>query len=147
MVLSDTLFRWFYSSAGFPSHVHLANISGGTDIAGCFALDNTITPVYVGGCQGPSLGVKVEVWDSTVEGGVTEQGKVAKGRKVSGEGEPGELVATKPFVNMPCMFWPEGEEGRKKYRGAYFERYVFSSSRDEFRSRVFDCSADDADDG
>jgi len=122
MVLSDTLFRWFYSSAGFPSHVHLANISGGTDIAGCFALDNTITPVYVGGCQGLSLGVKVEVWDSTVEGGVDGQGKVAKGRKVEEEGESGELVAVKPFVNMPCMFWPPGEKGRKKYRSAYFER-------------------------
>lgn len=36
MVLSDQLFEWFYD-VGFPKHVHLANISGGTDIAGCFA--------------------------------------------------------------------------------------------------------------
>ncbi len=31
MVLSDSLFEWFYD-VGFPSHVQLANISGGTDI-------------------------------------------------------------------------------------------------------------------
>jgi len=31
MVLSDQLFEWFYD-VGFPSHVHLANISGGTDL-------------------------------------------------------------------------------------------------------------------
>lgn len=35
MVLSDQLFEWFYD-VGFPKHVHLANISGGTDLAGCF---------------------------------------------------------------------------------------------------------------
>lgn len=31
MVLSDQLFEWFYDK-GFPKNVHLANISGGTDI-------------------------------------------------------------------------------------------------------------------
>lgn len=31
MVLSDQLFEWFYD-VGFPKHVHLANISGGTDL-------------------------------------------------------------------------------------------------------------------
>lgn len=118
MVLSESLFRWFYSSSGFPSHVHLGNISGGTDIAGCFAIDNTLTPVYLGGCQGPSLGVKVAIYDGTVEGG---DGKTVKGRSVR-DGEPGELVAEVAFVNMPVMFWPPGEEGRRKYRSAYFER-------------------------
>lgn len=34
MVLSDQLFEWFYDGA-FPSHVRLANMSGGTDIV-CF---------------------------------------------------------------------------------------------------------------
>ena len=31
MVLSDQLFEWFYD-VGFPKNVHLANISGGTDL-------------------------------------------------------------------------------------------------------------------
>lgn len=123
MVLSESLFRWFYSSSGFPSTVHLGNISGGTDIAGAFAIDNSLTPVYLGGCQGPSLGLKVSVYDGTVEGGVSADGKVVKGRKAK-DGEPGELVAELAFVNMPVMFWPPGEEGRKKYRSAYFEKYV-----------------------
>ncbi|KAJ3574006.1 hypothetical protein NPX13_g4506 [Xylaria arbuscula] len=50
MVLSNQLFEWFYDQ-GFPQHVHLNNISGGTDIAGCFAQGNPLTPVYVGGTQ------------------------------------------------------------------------------------------------
>lgn len=35
MVLPDQLFEWFYD-VGFPKEVHLANISGGTDIVSCF---------------------------------------------------------------------------------------------------------------
>ena len=31
MVLSDQLFEWFYD-VGFPKHVHLGNLSGGTDL-------------------------------------------------------------------------------------------------------------------
>ena len=36
MVLSDQLFEWFYDF-GFPKHVQLANISGGTDIVSPFS--------------------------------------------------------------------------------------------------------------
>ena len=86
MVLSDALFEWFYDT-GFPSHVQLANISGGTDLAACFGMENPLTPLYVGGCQGPSLGTKVEVYDSTIEGG-----RGVKGKPVE-DGIPGELVA------------------------------------------------------
>ncbi|KAF2841360.1 acetoacetyl-CoA synthase [Patellaria atrata CBS 101060] len=86
MVLSDALFEWFYDT-GFPKHVQLANISGGTDIAGCFGMENPLEPVYVGGTMGPSLGIKVEVYDQMIEGG-----KGVKGRAVE-DGVPGELVA------------------------------------------------------
>lgn len=37
MVLSDQLFEWFYD-VGFPKHVHLANISGGTDLVSLIIL-------------------------------------------------------------------------------------------------------------
>lgn len=50
-------------------------------------MENPLTPLYVGGCQGPSLGTKVEVYDSEMEGG-----KGVKGRPVE-PGVPGELVA------------------------------------------------------
>ena len=114
MVLSDDLFEWFYDVA-FPARTQLANISGGTDIAGSFGTDNPLLPVYVGGCQGLSLGTAVEVFDQLIEGG-----KGVPGRPVP-EGVPGELVATKAFPNMPVKFW--GDEGGKKYFGAYFERF------------------------
>lgn len=34
MVLPEQTFEWFYDK-GFPARVHLANISGGTDIVSC----------------------------------------------------------------------------------------------------------------
>jgi acetoacetyl-CoA synthetase len=84
MVLSDALFEWFYD-VGFPPTAQLANISGGTDIAGCFALGNPLTPLYSGGCQGPCLGTPIAVYDQTEGNGVL-------GNPVE-DGVPGELVA------------------------------------------------------
>ncbi|KAI2633843.1 acetoacetate-CoA ligase [Xylaria nigripes] len=116
MVLSNQLFEWFYDK-GFPSIVHLFNISGGTDIAGCFAMGNPLTPVYVGGTQGPSLGVEVQIYDSLLPTG--------PGKPVP-DGTPGELVAVKSFPNVPVYLW--GDKGAAgapgtKYHSAYFARY------------------------
>ncbi|KAJ6016847.1 acetoacetyl-CoA synthase [Penicillium sp. IBT 35674x] len=113
MVLSDSLFEWFYDE-GFPGHTLLANISGGTDIAASFALENPISPLFVGGCQGPSLGVAIAAFQQV------EDGSLAKGVETTA-GEPGELVATKPFPSMPVKFW--GDESGKKYFSAYFAKY------------------------
>jgi len=120
MVLSDQLFNWFYSEHGFPKHIQLANMSGGTDIAGCFCLENPLTPVYVGGCQGPSLGTPVAVYDSLIEGGWGVKGKEVE------FGIPGELVATAAFPNMPVFFWGDNHSQipcGSKYFSAYFEQY------------------------
>ncbi|KAH8805976.1 acetoacetyl-CoA synthetase-like protein [Xylogone sp. PMI_703] len=114
MVLPDHLFEWFYDVA-FPSKVHLCNISGGTDLAGCFGIENPLTPVYVGGTQGPSLGVPIAVYDSLIEGG-----RGVKGVPVD-HGTPGELVATAAFPNMPVFFW--NDKGGERYFSAYFEKY------------------------
>ncbi|MDQ0314661.1 acetoacetate--CoA ligase [Amorphus orientalis] len=86
--------------------IHLASISGGTDIVGCFVLGIPIAPVYKGEIQGPGLGLDVQVW--------SEDGHPIREEK-------GELVCAKPFPTMPVMFWndPEGA----KYRAAYFERF------------------------
>lgn len=86
--------------------VHLASISGGTDIISCFALGNPMLPVWRGELQCRGLGMAVEVWDEN-------------GRAVSGQS--GELVCTRPFPSMPIAFWddPDGS----KYRAAYFERF------------------------
>jgi acetoacetyl-CoA synthetase len=42
MVLSESQFEWFYGDTGFPLNVHLRNISGGTDLAGCFGIENPL---------------------------------------------------------------------------------------------------------
>ena len=84
--------------------VHLASISGGTDLISCFALGNPMLPVWRGELQSLGLGMAVDVWDDA-------------GRPV--RGVPGELVCTRPFPSMPVAFWndPDGA----KYRAAYFE--------------------------
>jgi acetoacetyl-CoA synthetase len=86
--------------------VHLASISGGTDIIGLFAGGNPIGPVWAGELQARTLGMQVDVFDET-------------GRSV--RGQKGELVCTAPFPSMPVAFWndPDG----RKYRAAYFEKY------------------------
>ncbi|KAH9901932.1 acetoacetate-CoA ligase [Xylariomycetidae sp. FL2044] len=125
MVLSDQLFEWFYDR-GFPSRVHLANISGGTDIAGCFAIGNALSPVYVGGTQGPCLGVPIALYDTLQPAG--------RGRPVP-DGEPGELVATASFPNVPVYLW--GDEGAPgspgtRYHAAYFARYAHVWAHGDF---------------
>ena len=95
-----------YVYAKVKPDVHLASISGGTDIVSCFAGGNPIAPVYRGELQTRALGMAVHVFN--------EIGKPVVE-------EPGELVCTRPFVSMPVSFWddPDGS----KYRAAYFERY------------------------
>ncbi|KAI0019596.1 acetoacetyl-coenzyme A synthetase [Xylariomycetidae sp. FL0641] len=124
MVLSDQLFEWFYDQ-GFPAHVHLNNVSGGTDIAGCFAQGNPLTPVYVGGTQGPSLGIPVALFDTQQEPGLP-------GREVAA-GEPGELVATASFPNVPVYLWGDTAPAPgAKYRAAYFARYAHAWAHGDF---------------
>ncbi|KAB8238461.1 acetoacetyl-CoA synthase [Aspergillus alliaceus] len=114
MVLSEFLFEWFYDE-GFPAHTQLANISGGTDLAACFGLENPLAPLYVGGCQGPSLGIPIAAFDQADEGA-----SGVKGRAVP-DGEPGEIVATAAFPTMPVKFL--GADGPQKYFDSYFARF------------------------
>jgi acetoacetyl-CoA synthetase len=86
--------------------LHLASISGGTDIISCFALGNPIGPVWRGELQTRGLGMSVDVFDP--------------------DGHPlrhaeGELVCTGPFPSMPVAFWDDGLG--EKYRSAYFEHF------------------------
>jgi acetoacetyl-CoA synthetase len=86
--------------------VHLASISGGTDIVGCFVGGDPIGPVWRGEIQARLLGMAVDVFD--------EDGHPVREQK-------GELVCTMPFPSMPVRFWndPDG----RKYHDAYFARY------------------------
>ena len=93
-----------YVYGSIKSDLHLASISGGTDIVSCFALGNPAAPVWRGELQTRGLGMAVEVFD---EGGHPTRG------------EEGELVCTRPFPSMPVTFWDDPEGA--KYRAAYFE--------------------------
>ncbi|MBN9067899.1 MAG: acetoacetate--CoA ligase [Rhizobiales bacterium] len=102
--LSPDSFVFVYE--GIKKDVHLASISGGTDIVSCFVLGIPTKPVWIGEIQGAALGMAVDVWDE-------------EGRHIAGE--KGELVCTRTFPSMPISFWndPDGA----KYHGAYFERF------------------------
>jgi acetoacetyl-CoA synthetase len=102
--LSPETFEFVYRA--IKADVHLASISGGTDIVGCFVGGNPNGPVWSGEIQAPGLGMAIDVFDDA-------------GRPI--REQPGELVCTAPFPCMPIGFWddPSGE----RYRATYFERF------------------------
>ena len=102
--LSAEGFEYVYQE--IKKDLHFNSISGGTDINGCFAGGNILSPVYAGELQGPALGMKVKAYD--------EKGSPVYDRQ-------GELVCEAPAPPMPLYFWndPSGE----KYKSAYFEVY------------------------
>ncbi|MBX6329984.1 MAG: acetoacetate--CoA ligase [Pseudolabrys sp.] len=102
--LAAESFDYVYSD--IKADVHLASISGGTDIVSCFVLGDPTSPVWRGEIQAPGLGMAVDVW--------SDEGRPLRGEK-------GELVCTRPFPSMPVMFWNDPD--MRKYRAAYFERF------------------------
>ncbi len=100
--LAEHGYDYVYSS--IKRDLHLASISGGTDIVSCFALGNPAAPVWRGELQTRGLGMAVEVFD--------ESGRPCREQE-------GELVCTRPFPSMPVAFWDD-PDGRK-YRAAYFD--------------------------
>ncbi len=102
--LSPEGFEFVYD--GIKPDVHLASISGGTDIVSCFVLGVPVLPVWTGEIQGSGLGMDVDVWDDD-------------GHSILGE--KGELVCKKPFPSMPIGFW--NDDDGAKYQSAYFERF------------------------
>ena len=96
-----------YIYRDIKADMHLASISGGTDIVSCFVLGNPVSPVYRGEIQGAGLGLAMDAY--------TPDGKPAT------VGDKGELVCTKPFPCMPIGFWndPDGQ----RYHNAYFNRF------------------------
>jgi len=102
--LASHSFEYVYRDVG--QDVHLASISGGTDIISCFALGNPIAPVWRGELQTRGLGMAVDIYDPA-------------GRPV--RGQAGELVCTRPFPSMPVGFW--NDPAGSSYRAAYFEAF------------------------
>jgi len=97
-------FDWIYDNVN--PDIHLASISGGTDIIGCFLAGSPILPVHRGELQCPQLGMDVQSWN-------------ADGKSVIGES--GELVCASPFPSMPISFWNDIDGSN--YRSAYFDEF------------------------
>jgi acetoacetyl-CoA synthetase len=102
--LAEHSYEFVYRAV--KADVHLASISGGTDLISCFALGNPMLPVWRGELQCFGLGMAVDVWDDA-------------GHPL--RGEAGELVCTRPFPSMPVAFWNDADGA--KYRAAYFEHF------------------------
>ena len=102
--LSVEGFEYIYSEV--KSDLHLASISGGSDISGCFALGNPMGPVYAGELQCRGLGMDVDAFD--------EKGNPVRNQQA-------ELVCKAPFPSMPIYFW--NDPHWEKYHAAYFDVY------------------------
>lgn len=102
--LSAASFEYVYRD--IKEDLHLASISGGTDLISCFALGNPQLPVYSEELQCPGLGMNVQAFD--LDGKPVTEDK-------------GELVCTTPFPCQPVKFWNDPDD--KRYFGAYFDVY------------------------
>ena len=94
--LSKDGFEFVYRN--IKKNVHLASISGGTDIVSCFVNGNIYSSVNNGEIQNNGLGMDTAVF--------SEKGKSILNKK-------GELVCRNPFPSMPLKFW--NDPGKVKY--------------------------------
>ncbi len=102
--LSYDGFEFVYKN--IKKNVHLASISGGTDIVSCFVNGNIYTAVNSGEIQNNGLGMDTAVF--------SEKGKSILNKK-------GELVCRNPFPSMPLKFW--NDPRKVKYKKAYFSKF------------------------
>ena len=102
--LAQEGFRCVYRD--IKADVHLASISGGTDLISCFVLGAPTLPVWEGEIQCAGLGMDVDVWD--------DAGHPLRGEK-------GELVCKTAFPSCPVGFWNDPDD--EKFHDAYFARF------------------------
>lgn len=101
--LPDRAFDYVASEVG---PVPLWSMSGGTDVAGAFAIGAPNVPVWAGELSVRALGIAMEAWTDSGESVVDAVG---------------ELVVTRPMPSMPIRFWNDPDDER--YRAAYFEQF------------------------
>ncbi len=99
-------FETVYES--IKADVHLASISGGTDLCGCLVAGDPTSPVWAGEIQRPGLGMAIDV--------------VGADGKSLPAGQRGELVCRSPFPSMPLRFVDDPDD--KRLHGAYFDRFA-----------------------
>jgi len=103
--LSEEGFDFIYQA--ISPDVHLASISGGTDLMACFVLGCPVMPVYAGEIQVRGLGMNVQILDDDGQAITNQQG---------------ELCCISPFPSMPVCFWGDDEQ-QSRYKDAYFSVY------------------------
>ncbi|MBY6368601.1 acetoacetate--CoA ligase [Rhodococcoides corynebacterioides] len=103
-VMPASAHTWVADHVG--EHVHVASISGGTDVVSAFVCAPTGVPVHPGEIPAVALGVALEAWNDRGESVI---------------GESGEMVITAPMPSMPVGFWndPSGD----RYADAYFSTF------------------------
>jgi acetoacetyl-CoA synthetase len=104
-VLSPESFSYVYES--IKRDVHLASMSGGTDICGSCLSGVPTQPVYRGELQGACLGMATDVFK-------------AQGNSAAID-EKGELVCTVPFPSKPLGIW--ADTNNERYLASYFEGF------------------------
>ena len=95
--------NWFFEKIG-KRKLPIINISGGTEIVGCFLSPLPITSLKPCTLRGPGLGMDVDVFD--------DNGKPIREKM-------GHLVAKKPAPSMTRGFWNEPE----RYIEAYWSKW------------------------
>lgn len=116
--LSHEGFAWVHEA--IKADVHLASMSGGTDLCGCLVAGDPTMPVVAGEIQRKCFGMATDVFDD--EGKPLSSGK-------------GELVCTVPFPSMPLEFWDDADGER--YRTAYFDRFDGDQAEHGIASRIW----------
>lgn len=91
--------NWFFKNVG-GEKIPIINISGGTEIVGCFLSPLPITDLKPCTLRGPGLGMDIDVFD--------DEGKPIRGKM-------GHLVAKKPAPSMTRGFWNEPERYIETY--------------------------------
>ena len=71
--LAPESFEYVYRD--IKADVHLASISGGTDIVSCFVLGDPTSPVWKGEIQAPGLGMAMDVYSADGTAACARQGR------------------------------------------------------------------------
>ncbi|MBP9144245.1 MAG: AMP-binding protein [Thermoanaerobaculia bacterium] len=87
----EASWHWFFREAG-GERCPVINISGGTDLMGCWLSPTPLHPLKPASLGGPGLGMSVDVWNEAGE---------------SVRGEVGYLVATRPAPSMTRGLWKD----------------------------------------
>jgi acetyl-CoA synthetase len=99
----EVSWMWFFQRVG-RGRLPIINISGGTEIIGCFLFPLPIQPLKPCSLGGPAPGMAVDVVD--------ENGQPVRGRK-------GYLVCRKPAPSMTRGIWNDSE----RYIETYWSRF------------------------